>query len=269
MMLYAYTSVIFRRARALFLACCAVSVGCSNADESASNESGDYAVQATAALTASQQRVLGFEAPTTDWSSPTGIISQSSTHSEGSASLGVRVSGWTEITSAQMSSLGAVGGILNYDIQVPASASWGETRALVNIPSRGINWQDLGSASLIGMAPGGFRTVSFQIPATVATALNSTYTDLRFRIVLNAPSSTSPYLLDKIAFTTAPGAPGTISTFSITVPEGITPPDTFLSSTERLQIDDQVTLGAQPQLEAIGNFGSGGFELGALAVANA
>ncbi len=107
--------------------------------------------------------LLGFESPVADWSSPTGTLSQSSTHSQGSASLAVRNSGWTEISSVALSSLGTVGGILNYDIRVPASVSWGETRAQINIPSKGISWQDIGSVSLVGMAAGSFKTASVQI----------------------------------------------------------------------------------------------------------
>lgn len=264
MILREYMAAVIGRAVAPMIFCGVACLACSSA-----GGTDEVVVQQRAALSPGQVRVLGFESPVADWSSPTGTLSQSSTHSQGSASLAVRNSGWTEISSVPLSSLGTVGGILNYDIRIPASVSWGETRAQVNIPSKGIYWQDIGGLSLVGMAPGTFKTATFQIPTSVLTALNGSYTDLRLRIIINGPTNSNPYLLDNIVFTTAPGAPGTVSSFSITIPEGVAPPDAFMTSTERLQVDDQVVLGTQQKLEAIGNIGTAGFELGSLAVANA
>ena len=58
--------------------------------------------QARQALTAVQQRVLGFEAPTSDWTG--GSITASSTVSEGAAALALSPNGWTVLTSVPLSS---------------------------------------------------------------------------------------------------------------------------------------------------------------------
>ena len=73
--------------------------------------------------------------------------------------------------------------------------------------------------------------------------------------------------------TLAPATPtpptGSALTFSVTTPAGIGPADMFMSTTGRLQIDDQAVLGTASKLENLANFGSAGFELGGLAVAHA
>lgn len=54
----------------------------------------------------------------------------------------------------------------------------------------------------------------------------------------------------------------TTETFSVTTPQGIPPANTFLSATNRLQVDDRNTLGTATTLETIANFGSNGLEIG-------
>ena len=57
--------------------------------------------------------------------------------------------------------------------------------------------------------------------------------------------------------------------FSVTVPQGITLPNAFISTTNRLQVDNRVTLGTASKLEAVSNFGNGGLELGSAGLAHA
>ena len=64
----------------------------------------DGTTSKTSALTADQIRILGFEATTTDWSSPTGVLASSTTRSQGSFSASVRNNGWTEVISRSISS---------------------------------------------------------------------------------------------------------------------------------------------------------------------
>src|SRR5690348_86417 len=57
--------------------------------------------QASQALTLAQQRVLGFEsvgAPSTDWTTSSGTLSQSTRHVEGAKSLAIANGGNAEIT---------------------------------------------------------------------------------------------------------------------------------------------------------------------------
>ena len=67
--------------------------------------------QSSQALTSAQQRILGFEsvgAGSTDWTTTSGTLSQSTRHAEGSGSLAIANGGNAEIKSAALSSLGPV-----------------------------------------------------------------------------------------------------------------------------------------------------------------
>jgi hypothetical protein len=61
----------------------------------------------------------------------------------------------------------------------------------------------------------------------------------------------------------------TTETFSVTTPQGISPANTFLSATNRLQVDDRNTLGTATTLETVANFGSNGLEIGSGGLTNA
>jgi hypothetical protein len=224
------------------------------------------------ALTAVQQRVLGFEAPTQDWSASTGTLGASTTASEGTRSLSVIPNGWTEIRSVQLASLGPVKSTLAYDVAVPQAPGWGETRMIIIIPSLGIYWQDLGSQPLTGMAPGSFHTVTFALPANVVTALGGSYSDLQLRVVINAPAFAAPYLVDHVDVASTSGGGGTpspsASTLSVMVPRGLPLSSAFISATQRLQIDDRVTLADPSQRPTVSSLGQAGAELGAGVVAN-
>jgi len=258
-----------RTRTALFVAACAA--GCSGSPPPTS----ESLVSVTSALTAAQQQILGFESPATDWSSPTGTLGRSSTHSQGSFSTSVLNNGWTEIISKPIASLGPVSDMLTYDLRLPQAMPWGETRVIIRIPSQSIFWQDLGSVPLVSTPAGVFERITFALPPALVTALSASYTDLEIRVVINAPTSTTPFLLDNLAI--APAAPsgggggstGSVLSFAVTTPSGLGPADMFMSTTSRLQIDDRVVLGTSSGLESVANFGSAGFELGAQAVAHA
>lgn len=219
----------------------------------------------TAALTSAQQSVLGFESPAQDWSAPVSI-GTSNTASEGAHSASLVPNGWTEVKSVALGSLGPVATSVSYDIFLPQAASWGETRMIVTLPSRGFYWQELGSQSLVGMPDGSFRTVTFPLPASLVTALDATYSDLQLHIIINAPTFSAPYLLDHVNIAGSGGGgtppPSAGSMLSITVPRGVPLSSAFISATQRLQIDDQVTLAQSGQLPTIASLGSGGAELG-------
>ena len=99
----------------------------------------------TLALTPDQEAVLGFERPTTDWSSPGHALGESTTVSQGSKALTIIPSGSTEITSVPLSALGAVKSTLSVDLRVPVTPSWGDVRIVFVAPSLGLWWADLGS----------------------------------------------------------------------------------------------------------------------------
>src|SRR5262245_15188737 len=152
----------------------------------------------TEALTQAQTRVLGFEAPTTDWRTSAGTLSSSTTRSQGSFSLGIRPNGWTEITSIPLASLGNVNNTFRYQIRTPSQPVWGETRVILIAPSRGIYWAELGSRDLRSLPVGSFQQVSFSIPAALESVLDGAYSDLQIKIVVNAQTLAQPYLIDNI-----------------------------------------------------------------------
>jgi hypothetical protein len=90
-------------------------------------------------------RVLGMEAPTTDWhvlGSAPGTLGSSSASTQGASSLSIQPRGWVPIQSAQLSQLGfRVGTALKVDIQfqgTQANPSWWGTLSIgVDIPSLG------------------------------------------------------------------------------------------------------------------------------------
>jgi hypothetical protein len=86
-------------------------------------------------------------------------------------------------------------------------------------------------------------------------------------VVISGVGCSRGPLPDPEATTTVRGA--VTESFSVTVPQGITLPNAFISTTNRLQVDDRVTLGAASELEAVSNFGTGGLELGSAGLAHA
>jgi hypothetical protein len=221
--------------------------------------------QAQQALTNVQQRVLGFETPASDWSSSR-AISSSSTVSQGSAALAITPNGYVELLSVPLASLGPVKSQISFDLQIPQPLSWGEARLILSLPSQGMGWQDLGSVALAGLPVGAFNKLSFTVPASAKAALESTYTDLRLRIVLNVPSTSAPLLLDHFDVAQAGGgtAPsGPASSLTLTHPRGFALSTMFMSASDRLQLDDRVTLAQAGQLPALAGLGSSGVQVGA------
>ena len=217
-------------------------------------------------LTASQSRVLGFEAATTDWRTSAGTLSSSTTHSQGSTSLGIRPNGWTELTSVRLSGLGDVNNTFKYDIRIPSTLVWGETRAIVMVPSRGIYWAELGSKDLKTLPVGSFQTVTFSIPASLEAVLDGAYSDLTIKIVVNAQTLTQPYLIDNVQLAAPGGTGGTggtggasgggaTRTFTVLRPTGVNIDNTFMSATDHLSFFSQATIGQSGKTPALASFG--------------
>jgi RHS repeat-associated protein len=158
--------------------------------------------------------VLGFEVPA-DWSvtqgPPSAIVGSPNTiHTQGQSSLELAAQGYTEITSAPMTSLGAIGTVAMIDVMLPTNQAnpppggwFGGAQMFVSCPSQNINHQALGEMELSGLPLATWETLAFQIPASTVQALSThTYSDLTFSVVLNVPANeTGHYLLDDIRFT--------------------------------------------------------------------
>jgi hypothetical protein len=156
-------------------------------------------------------RVLGMDAPTTDWSilySAAGSIGSSTTATQGASSLALSPRGWVPIKSIPLSSLGSrVGTALQLDLQYQGAQPnpyWFGTITLgADIPSKTVDSTQSGlivnAWDLTGkVSSSGWSTLSFAIPTALQTALAGTYTDLTFTITLNVPTDfAGTYLIER------------------------------------------------------------------------
>jgi hypothetical protein len=171
---------------------------------------------ATQALTTEQQRILGFEFVSTgspDWTATSGLVSQSSQHVEGAGSLAISNSGNTTITSAALSSLGPVADKLTLDVLLPTvqpNPSWlGTVQLVVECPSQQLWYEALAERPLQGQPLGQFVRFEFPLSASTQQKLSTgSYTDLRFKLLLNVPSGAGPWLVDRLAVGDAGGGSG-------------------------------------------------------------
>jgi V8-like Glu-specific endopeptidase len=232
-------------------------------------DSGDVA-ERTQEASLEHNRVLGFESPTSDWSTSNGSArAASTTVTEGSASLAVTPNGYTEVISIPVPAPGAARATATLDVRLPQSLGWGEARMVVRVPSQGHWWRDLGSQQLSGKAPGVFHSLSFTIPEDVRAALNSGATDVDYRIILNVPWGSGTYLLDNLVVSdqvsgggTTPG-PTSATELSIAVPRGLSVADVMISGTERVTIDDRSDLSRPGEISYVANLGASTLEFGA------
>jgi hypothetical protein len=127
-------------------------------------------------------------------------------------SLAVSGGGWSSFISRALSKEEAGPDIVGFDLRIPTpqpNPSWyGTVELFVNIPSRGVHNQPLGTQMLTQWTPGQWRRAEFNVPGWIKTAMNgSSYSDLKWRIQLNVPSnSTGQYLFDRLSFGATPPA---------------------------------------------------------------
>lgn len=176
------------------------------------------AIPAKAAQSDAEQ-TLGFENATL-WSSSAATIATNTQASQGTYSLAVTTSGYATINSRLLGPLGTASATTTLDVLLPAAlvqASWpGAIQLYVSVPSLGINNYYLGDRSLSGLPAGTFQTLSFFIPDSVRTTLQSgSYHDLSFSIALNLPTGQQyTVLLDNLRFS------------------AVLPPDTTIGNTD-------------------------------------
>ncbi len=217
-------------------------------------------------LTSAQARVLGFEAPSSDWSSNNGsAIGSATTVTQGSAALSVTPNGHTQISSTSIAAVGSAADFATFDMQVPANLSWGTVELVFKAPSQGMWWTQLGSASLTG-ASGGYKTFSFPLSADVKSVLEGTANDISFVFVLNGPSG-AQYLIDNLKVGGDSGGPvedlpPIPKAFSLTVPQGSAASDLLISATQRVTIDDGSTLSRPGQMPTVASVGPETTEFG-------
>ncbi len=178
-----------------------LSAGCSQSDVPR-----EQVGKASQPLSVATTRVFGFES-LQDWSPlwSTPVLSLSSTHSEGMASLALKGGGWMQVVNHPLKKEDPAPSVVGYDIRVPQNPvnQWwyGSTELSIDAPSVGIWGQYLGHVELTGFPRGQFNRVEFAIPAAIKQKLNKNYTALTFRIVVNVSGNeTASYLLDRFTF---------------------------------------------------------------------
>ncbi len=154
--------------------------------------------------------VMGFEV-LGGWSATAGTLSLQTTHTQGRYALGVANFSYTELKSTALGTPSRVTPKIGFDLMLPTyqpNPYWlGQVQLYVDVPSQNINNLMIGQKDLTGSPLGRFFTVSLPITTLVATRLQYTsYTDLKFRIVLNVPRNTAVYRLDNLRFLPDPAA---------------------------------------------------------------
>jgi hypothetical protein len=185
--------------------------GCGQTNKDASGNVAEATTTVTSALSTAGARILGFETPLADWTTTAGTRSQSTTRSEGSFSLGLAGTGSATLQSAPIDSLITVGDSFTVDVTIPtqqSGATFGTIQLFIDLPSRGLNNVFIAQRDLVGLPLGRFNRLAYMLPANVRTQLQATYSDLRVRLVLNAPSNGGTWLFDRASFDVQPpGSP--------------------------------------------------------------
>lgn len=174
-----------------------------------------------------QQDVFGFESIQA-WTATGGTIASTSVHSQGSAALSVTPTGYTQLTSAALSTLSSTNATLSLDFRPSTALAWGQVQLVVDAPSRGLYSAYVGQVSVQGLPANTFSKLDFTLSAQQLQALGGSYSDLSFKIALNVPSGSGAIILDNLRFGGAPTedcAAGSPYTLSITGESGI-PADT-------------------------------------------
>ena len=173
-------------------------LACSNVDRDARVET------RTSALTINQANVFGFEDPA-HWSSSV-ALSSSTTHSQGSLSLGVAAKNYVEVTSVALPSLTGVSGVMMLDINLPTqqpNPSWyGFVQVSISVPSKGVNNVVLNTQELTGKPLNQFVPLDFNLPQSLVSTLQAGgYNDFKVKVILNVPwNATGTYRLDNLRF---------------------------------------------------------------------
>jgi hypothetical protein len=155
---------------------------------------------------ANRKPVLGFER-VSDWSAPQAQLSSNTTTlTEGLASLSIRGSGWFPVKSAAMTtgSITDETAHLALDVFVPGSQPnpwWlGSIDLIANCPSANLYNAYIGHAELTPLPQGQFSTVNFTVPQNVLAVLQGNFSDFSMEFDINVNAGAPPVLFDYLRF---------------------------------------------------------------------
>ena len=160
--------------------------------------------------------ILGMER-TLDWTSTSGSLAGSAVRTQGQQSIAASGFAYTQIRGAPVAIPGAVSNQIGFDLMVspqPPGAWLGQTQLFLSAPTENINNALVGQLALDPFVPGQFQTAAFTIPSAVMQVIQAPVTDLSVTIVLNVPSTPSPYLLDNVRFNPSSAACAVADSFT-------------------------------------------------------
>lgn len=159
------------------------------------------------------ERVLGFEAPLSDWTASNGAdLGVVPSTLEGSFAVSVGgTATWTELTSSALNWPGVpdvdTAGI---DVFIPSGTSepgwWGTIALKVSIPSQNY-LEQFGSQTLDESALDRYRRIEFHVSNDIQQLLAQAHPDLRFIVEVNRASGTAAYQLDRLSLFSETEAP--------------------------------------------------------------
>lgn len=130
------------------------------------------------------------------------FLGLSATRSHGNFSLAVQPGTWAELVSVPMVSIAPIDEVISLDLAMPsqpAPGGWlGTVSLYVDAPSAAVWGQYLGQHELTPLAPGIFHRLAFSVSQGLRTALNGSYSDLRFRLTFSVPQGSGVFLVDNL-----------------------------------------------------------------------
>lgn len=149
--------------------------------------------------------LFGFERAG-DWSSAVATNLDTTTFSQGSASLAVLAQNWSEVTSRAFatSEIPEVTDRLAIDLFIPTAQPnpyWvGDLHLLLQCPSVGLYQTWIGNQALTSLPRGVFSSVEFSLPERVTKALAGSAGDCSIKLALNVNRGSEAWRLDNLRF---------------------------------------------------------------------
>ncbi len=170
--------------------------------------------------------ILNFEDPNLWVTFAPAVLGSSDARISGAHSVTISNATWTQIDSARLSGPMTSKAFLAFDFSVPSpQPQWwrGSLGLSAAIPSQGVS-VSIGQLDLLSFPLDALTKASFPVPSALQTALATSFTDLTFTFVLNAPSGvTGSYGIDNLRLVDDPSDPER-PVVTGTDPPPITPP---------------------------------------------
>lgn len=162
------------------------------------------------AITCDSSAIFGFESAS-QWTPAGGTVATNTRRMQGSTSLRLQGGAHVEVRSAASCSAGATYDLLAFYVAATSTTSVNSTinvSVQLDSVSRGLTAAVVGVKPVVIPAEGQFTRVELLLPADVQTKLAPAFSDLRIRLVFDAPgASAQDYLIDDLSFRTAVAPP--------------------------------------------------------------